>query len=147
MSLKGFNVAVVDVDEANGEAVASAIRPNSTFIKASVDNYDQQAAACRAAFERWGRLDVVLLNAGIVEKYSLYQLDRRRSKVLPPKPDLACTDVCYKAVVYGTYLAIHFMRQNPSPGGQIIATSSAWGWHGCATSPEYSGAKAAVSHM
>ena len=63
---------------------------------------------------------------------------------IPPAPKLHCTDVDYKGVIYGTQLAIHFMRQNPTPGGQIIATSSLSGVHPLCSLPEYSGAKAAV---
>jgi hypothetical protein len=57
---------------------------------------------------------------------------------------LACTDVDYKGVVYGTQLAIHFMRQNHIPGGKIIATASVAGVYPHETYPEYNGAKAAV---
>lgn len=46
---------------------------------------------------------------------------------IPPKPDLLCTDVDYKGVVYGTQLAIHFMRKNKTPGGKIVATASVAG--------------------
>lgn len=35
-----------------------------------------------------------------------------------------CTDVDYKGVVYGTQLAIHFMRKNQVPGGKIVVTAS-----------------------
>jgi NAD(P)-dependent dehydrogenase (short-subunit alcohol dehydrogenase family) len=63
---------------------------------------------------------------------------------LPPKPDLSTTDVDYKGVVYGTQLAVHFMRQNPTPGGAIMATASVCGYHPIESLPEYSGAKAAV---
>jgi NAD(P)-dependent dehydrogenase (short-subunit alcohol dehydrogenase family) len=50
----------------------------------------------------------------------------------------------YKALVYGTQLAIHFMRRDTTPGGVIIATSSIVGVHPHSTYPEHSGAKAAV---
>jgi short-subunit dehydrogenase len=63
---------------------------------------------------------------------------------IPPAPDLSCTDVDYKGVIYGTQLAIHFMRKNNPPGGSIVATSSICGVHPIESLPEYSGAKAAV---
>lgn len=63
---------------------------------------------------------------------------------IPPAPNLACTDVDYKGVVYGTQLSIHFMRKNPVPGGKIIATASVAGLYPHETYPEYDGAKAAV---
>lgn len=63
---------------------------------------------------------------------------------IPPKPDLLCTDVDYKGVVYGTQLAIHFMRKNQTPGGSIVVTASAAAVTPHETYPEYDGAKAAV---
>lgn len=63
---------------------------------------------------------------------------------IPPKPDLLCTDVDYKGVVYGTQLAIHFFRKNKVAGGKIIATASIAGIVPHETFPEYDGAKAAV---
>jgi len=55
-----------------------------------------------------------------------------------------CTDVDYKGVVYGTQLAIHFMRKNKTPGGVITTTVSAAALYPHETYPEYDGAKAAV---
>jgi hypothetical protein len=63
---------------------------------------------------------------------------------LPPAPDLSCTDIDYKGVVYGTQLAIHFMRKNSPPGGYIVTTASIAAVHPHETYPEYDGAKAAV---
>jgi NAD(P)-dependent dehydrogenase (short-subunit alcohol dehydrogenase family) len=60
-------------------------------------------------------------------------------------PNTACTDVDYKAIIYGVQLATHFMRKNRTPGGQIIATASVAGVHPHPTYPEYCGAKAAVT--
>ena len=63
---------------------------------------------------------------------------------IPPAPDLSTTDVDFKGVVYGTQLAIHFMRKNSTPGGKIVATASVAGIVPHETYPEYDGAKAAV---
>jgi NAD(P)-dependent dehydrogenase (short-subunit alcohol dehydrogenase family) len=47
--------------------------------------------------------------------------------------------------VYGTQLAIHFMRKNKVPGGRIVATASVAAIYPHPSYPEYNGAKAAVS--
>ena len=46
--------------------------------------------------------------------------------------------------MYGTQLAIHFMRKNKTPGGCIVATASIAAMHPHPSYPEYNGAKAAV---
>lgn len=97
-------------------------------------------------WEKWGRIDVVAANAGIVDQSSLYISSYRKEAVenIPPEPDLSCTDVDYKGVIYGTQLATHFMRHNPTPGGKIIVTGSIGAIFPHRTYPEYCGAKAAV---
>lgn len=46
--------------------------------------------------------------------------------------------------MYGTQLAIHFMRKNKIPGGKIVATGSVAAIVPHEAYPEYAGAKAAV---
>lgn len=77
---------------------------------------------------------------------SLYNLDKRPEPIgsLPPPPDLQCTELNYKAPIYSTTLATHFMRHNPVPGGKIIMTSSTIGTYPCPILPEYSCTKAAT---
>ena len=75
--------------------------------------------------------------------------ERERTEIeeryrIPPAPNLLCTDIDYKGVIYGTQLAIHFMRKNATPGGKIVATASVAGIYPHETYPEYNGAKAAV---
>jgi NADP-dependent 3-hydroxy acid dehydrogenase YdfG len=47
-------------------------------------------------------------------------------------------------VIYGTQLAIHFMRENKIPGGKIVATASVAAIVPHESYLEYAGAKAAV---
>lgn len=79
-----------------------------------------------------------------MEKSSIYLLRGRNLTGLPPELDFLCTDICFKGVMMGTYLSIHFMRQNRSPGGQMICTLSTVGHYGQPVAPEYCGAKAGV---
>ena len=117
---QGWNVACFDVNEAAGQKVVAELGDQAIFIKAL-----------------WA-------NAGVVDRSSIYILNHRGSKEIPPAPDVATTMIDYVGVVYGTQLAIHFMRQNPTPGGQIVATASIAGIHPHSTYPEYCGAKAGV---
>jgi len=119
------------------------------FVHCDVRSFTSQKDLFRQVWIKWKRLDVVIANAGCVDRKSVYNFDRRNVTVedLPPKPDLSCTDIDFKGVVYGTTLATHFMRHNPQgKGGQIIVTGSMIGIYPCATFPEYCAAKAA-SHQ
>ncbi|KAL1963866.1 hypothetical protein VTN77DRAFT_7672 [Rasamsonia byssochlamydoides] len=73
--------------------------------------------------------------------------DRRGKGVdeIPPEPNLFCTDVDYKGVIYRVVLATHFTRHNrPQPGGKIVVTASIGGIFPHRSYPEYCGAKAAA---
>lgn len=120
---------------------------SAMFVQCDVSSYDSQAAMFQEVWKRWLRLDVLIANAGRVDGDSKYNFDRRDASVddLPPMPDTSCTDTDFKGAVYGTSLATHFMRHNPSgKGGKIIVTGSMIGIYPCATFPEYCAAKAAV---
>lgn len=142
---QGWNVGCIDVNESTGQKLAAELGERAFFVKCDVAKYDDQATAFSEVWNKWGRLDAVLMNAGIVDRSSIYILNHRGSKEIPPAPDISTTNVDYLGVVYGTQLAIHFMRQNSAPGGQIVATASIAAVHPHASYPEYCGAKAAVS--
>ncbi|OAA61935.1 NAD(P)-binding domain protein [Niveomyces insectorum RCEF 264] len=147
---KGWRLALLDVNDTVGQELATKLGPNTFFVHCDVADYASQAAAFTAVWQRWGRLDALLANAGIVERSSVYILRHRGRPVddVPPAPDLACTDIDWKGVLYGVQLAIHFMRHNAhrpgGPGGKIVVTASNAGLHPHPTYPEYNGAKAAV---
>ncbi|KAF2741428.1 15-hydroxyprostaglandin dehydrogenase [Polyplosphaeria fusca] len=114
----GWKVAIADIQE--NQAFQKELGDASSFYKCNVADYDSQAKMFQQVWDTYGRIDALCANAGIVDKSSIYILDHRNSEVIPPKPDLLCTDVDYKGVVYGTQLAIHFMRKNKEPGGKIV---------------------------
>lgn len=134
--------------EAGEELVKSLGDDNALFFQTKLEDYQSQAAMYQGVYRAWGRIDAVCANAGIVDKTSVYNFSGHGKDVndLPAEPDLSCTDIDYKGVVYGTVLATHFMRHNkPHPGGKIIITGSIAAIFPHQAYPEYCGAKAAVN--
>jgi NAD(P)-dependent dehydrogenase (short-subunit alcohol dehydrogenase family) len=78
---KGWLVACLDLQRSAGEALASSLGPNAHFWEANVADYDSQARVFQAVFDKWGRIDALLANAGIVDKSSIYILNYRDSDV------------------------------------------------------------------
>ncbi|CAK7217701.1 hypothetical protein SCUCBS95973_003234 [Sporothrix curviconia] len=147
---QGWRLALWDVNTKVGEELARELGPNTFFVQCDVSSYDSQARAYLATWQKFGRIDALLANAGIVERSSIFIFKYRSNKVedVPPAPNLACTDVDWKGVLYGVQLAIHFMRHNPGkPGGKIVVTASNAAIHPHASYPEYNGAKAAVVQL
>ncbi|KAH8676122.1 hypothetical protein BX600DRAFT_546815 [Xylariales sp. PMI_506] len=145
---RGYYVGIAGRNVEKGEELASSLDPTgntAVFVRCDVSSYESQSTLFQTIWEKWQRINVLIANAGTVDAFSPYSLTRRSEPVtsLPPAPDLACTETNYKGPIYGTVLATHFMRHNPTPGGKIIITSSTMAVQPCATFPEYSCTKAA----
>ncbi|KAK3717075.1 hypothetical protein LTR37_006130 [Vermiconidia calcicola] len=138
----GWQVAMADIQE--NKRLSDELGSKAKFYNTNVADYNSQAKTFDQVFKDYNRLDALCANAGIVDRGSPYILGHRNSDEIPPAPDLLCTDVDWKGVVYGTQLAVHFMRKNKKPGGAIVATASIAAVHPHPTYPEYNGAKAAV---
>ncbi|KXJ89153.1 hypothetical protein Micbo1qcDRAFT_206722 [Microdochium bolleyi] len=150
---KGWKIAMFDINEKVGHELVDELGPTTSFHKVDVSSYDSQAAGFLAVFKQHGRIDALLANAGIVDRSSIYILGHRSNAVedIPPAPSTLCTDVDFKGVLYGTQLAVHFMRHNPAdaaPGaagrGKIVCTASVAGIIPHPSYPEYNGAKGGV---
>lgn len=143
---RGWKVACVGRRKEPGEELVKNLGENARFFQADVGNYQSQAKMFQEVYRTWGRIDALCANAGIVDKSSVYLVNWRGKDVddIPPEPDLECTDIDYKGVVYGTVLATHFMRHNKPAGGKIVVTGSIGGVFPHRTYPEYCGTKAAV---
>ena len=62
---EGAQVAVLDVDEANGGRVAGAIGARARFVRCDVTNKADLDAAVAATERAFGRLDILVNNAGV----------------------------------------------------------------------------------
>jgi len=140
LALQGAAVAVVDMNEAQGQAVAQAIIQNggrAVFIRCDVS----QAADCQRAVqetvEQLGGLHILFNNAGII---------RRADVVGTTEADWdRVMDVNVKSIfLFGKY-AVPIMAQ--AGGGVIINTASGWGLKGGRNAVSYCASKGAVVNM
>ena len=77
---KGWYVACLDLQRGPCEALAKTLGPKAAFYEANVADYDSQARAFDSVFKKWGRIDALLANAGIVDKSSIYILSFKNSE-------------------------------------------------------------------
>ncbi|WP_020650925.1 glucose 1-dehydrogenase [Solimonas variicoloris] len=130
---EGARVLLTDVDRAAGEAEARRLGARARFRVQDVTDAAQWAATLDAAFAEWGRLDVLVNNAGIagiadVERISLADWQRT-------------LDINLSGVFLGTQAAIARMKAG---GGSIVNIASIEGLIGEPLIPAYNASKGGV---
>ncbi|KAG8164244.1 hypothetical protein KVR01_006162 [Diaporthe batatas] len=147
---QGNNVAVFDVNLEVGKQVVSSVaqshpKAKILFKKCDVSSWQNQAEAFKDVYSEFGRVDIVMANAGISEQGGSAMASIEEDE--PKEPNLKIMDVDLTGVIYTVKLAIHYMNKNASAGpsrGSIICTASNAGLYPFPVSPLYAAAKAGV---
>lgn len=134
----GASVAITDMLEAQGEALAAEIGKAAIFLKHDVTSEPDWERVVGETVSRFGGLDILVNNAGvwsrgIIEETSVEEFDR------------ICA-VNLKGVFLGTKHGIAAMKNRPADvdSASIVNLSSTAGLVGSATSPVYSMTKGGV---
>ncbi|WP_458129948.1 SDR family NAD(P)-dependent oxidoreductase [Pseudomonas sp. Z2-11] len=132
----GARVVILDLDESAARDAASALGDNHLGLAANVADEAQVQRAVARAIEHFGRIDILINNAGITQP--LKTLDIRASdydKVL---------DVSLRGTLLMSQAVIPLMREQQ--GGSIVCMSSVSAQRGGGIfgGPHYSAAKAGV---
>ena len=134
---EGAKVVIGDIDEARGNALASELGDDAVFQVLDVTSESAWDAAVEVATSRWGRLDIVVNNAGM-----------SGAKGRPVVEDVVLDDwndvfaVNSTGVMLGTRAGIAEMRK--IGGGSIINVSSIFGIVGSRAGAAYHASKGAA---
>ncbi|MBM7620712.1 3-oxoacyl-[acyl-carrier protein] reductase [Bacillus tianshenii] len=136
---EGAKVAMVDYDAVAGEKRVSELQAEgeATFYQVDVSNQAQVVEMVRMVKERFGKIDILINNAGITKDNMLLKMSNEDfQKVM----DINVNGVfnCTQAVVP------HMLEQGQ---GKIINTSSVSGVYGNVGQTNYAASKAAVVGM
>lgn len=134
---EGAKVVIGDVLEAEGKQVEAAINETGgecIFVPLDVTDEAQWQQAVAATVARFGKLDILINNAGIYRT--------RRVEDTPSEEWDQVLAINGKGVFLGTKAAIPEMRK--AGGGSIINLSSVAGLVGSADSAAYNASKGAV---
>lgn len=135
---EGAKVVICDVRDEEGDALAKKIVDRggeAAFVHLDVTSESDWAAAVSEAVERYGKLDVLVNNAGVSARGSIEETS--------PDDWDRVMDINAKGVFLGTRSAIPEMRK--AGGGSIINISSQLGLVGMGeSSPQYQASKGAV---
>jgi 2-dehydro-3-deoxy-L-rhamnonate dehydrogenase (NAD+) len=135
LAADGARVALLDLDGAAAEAAAKKIGGGAIAIAADVTKGADIDSAVRRVIDAWGRLDVLVNNAGITGRsFPIWELsDEDWRRVIDA--DLTSVFLCCRA-------AVKVMLRQGS--GRIINIASIAGKEGNPTLVPYSAAKAGV---
>lgn len=134
---EGAKVLLTDVDAAAGEAEAKRLGANAVFLKQDVTNLAQWKEVLDAAVAKWGRLDVLVNNAGIAGLHDVETISQEHWQ--------KTIDINLTAVFQGTQAAIERMKgQKGGAGSSVINIASIEGLIGEPLIPAYNASKAGV---
>jgi NAD(P)-dependent dehydrogenase (short-subunit alcohol dehydrogenase family) len=137
---EGAKVVIADLLEKEGGAVAASIVSaggEAMFLRMDVSGEEQWREAVRASVKRYGRLDLLVNNAGI-------------SGALPDRMSTEYFDKLMAINVRGTFLGMKYAipEMQKAGGGAIVNLSSISGFVGQEfVHMGYNGAKAAIRMM
>lgn len=134
----GAKIAIADVLEDQGKALAAEIGEAALFVSCDVTSEDSIEAAFAATAARFGQLDIAFLNAGGGGTASpIAQMDAAgwdSAMALMPR-----------ATMFGMKYALPHLRA--AGGGSIVATASIAGMRPGISAAAYSVAKAAILQL
>lgn len=74
---RGWKVAIADINE--NKTFAEELADGASFHKCNVADYDSQADMFQNVWNKYGRIDALCANAGIVDRSSIFIFDHRGS--------------------------------------------------------------------
>ncbi|SDN75892.1 SDR family NAD(P)-dependent oxidoreductase [Streptomyces wuyuanensis] len=114
----------------------SAAHASIETIRCDVTDEDAPEAIVRTAVDRWGRLDVLVNNAGILTMMPLREVTSDRVK------QVFATNVVAPSLLAGA--ALPYLQES---GGSIVNISSTFGHRPVAVASHYGASKAAIEHL
>jgi 3(or 17)beta-hydroxysteroid dehydrogenase len=136
LAREGAKVVITDVQEDLGRRVAAEI-PGALFLKHDVRSEDDWKAAVAKTIEAFGKLDVLVNNAGVVRFGTV--------------EDLSYADYKFQVEIMldGTFLGCKYAipHMTKGGGGSIVNMASVGGIVGVSVIPAYAGAKGGIIAM
>jgi len=136
LAREGAKIVITDVQEELGRSVAAQI-PDALFLKHDVRDEGRWAEVVAATLARFGRLDVLVNNAGLVRFANVEVMSYADFKLQ--------TEVMLDGTFLGCKAAIPHMTKGG--GGSIINMSSVAALKGIGVLPAYSAAKGGIIAM
>lgn len=133
----GYTVTVADIDHEQARRAAEELGPQALAVRCDVRSTESVDAAVRSAHERWGRLDALVNNAGVIDPQPLaHASDESWQTLLDVHLEGArrCCRAAYPALT-------------GAPGAAVVNLTSVAAHVGIAGRASYGTAKAALEGL
>lgn len=132
---EGAKVIIWDLDETRGNALAKEL--GATFAKVNTANYEEIEIAAKNVNDKFGRIDILINNAGITRDSTLKKMTLQQWQQV--------IDVNLSGVFYCTKIISEYMVANN--WGRIVNASSVVGLYGNFGQTNYVATKAGIIGM
>ena len=132
---EGAKVAVTGRNESTLATAATAIGQDAIAIKADVLDLKSIDTAYQQAFDKFGKFDVLVVNAGVFKGVPLADFTEELFDEI--------VDINYKGAFFSVQKALPFLND----GASVVITSSVVNVTGMATASAYASTKAAVRSL
>ncbi|MEC9199731.1 MAG: SDR family NAD(P)-dependent oxidoreductase [Pseudomonadota bacterium] len=132
----GATVAILDLDESAAKAAAADIGAQHVGLTCDVTDKAACEAAAAALLDQWGRIDVLVNNAGITQPLKSLQIE--------PQNYDAVMDVSLRGTLYMSQACVPAMQKQKSGSVVNLSSVSAQRGGGIFGGPHYSAAKAGI---
>lgn len=131
---EGAAVVIADVDEERGTEVSEEL--DCEFVQTDVTEYDQVEELVESTVEKYGRLDVMVNNAGIGSETSITEMELEEwNRVV---------QIDLTGVMHGMKAALPHLEESD---GCVVNTASIYGLVGGKGAASYSAAKGGVVNL
>lgn len=133
---QGATVAILDLNEAQAKEAAASLGAGHVGLACNVTDRATCEAAIKALLDQWGRIDVLVNNAGITQPLKIMEIAAENYD--------AVLDVNLRGTLYMSQAVIPAMRAQKSGSIVNLSSVSAQRGGGIFGGPHYSAAKAGV---
>ncbi|MGN6210989.1 SDR family NAD(P)-dependent oxidoreductase [Parafilimonas sp.] len=135
-----YNVVLIDIDEAKGKKAEEKIRSlgvDAIFCKCDISNKEEVQQAAQQAKERFGRVDVLINNAGLEVRGSILQCTE--------DDWVRLYDINLKGIYYMSNAFVPAMVEQKK--GAVVNTGSILGYRTVPERAAYSSSKGAIDTL
>ncbi|KAF1996666.1 NAD(P)-binding protein [Amniculicola lignicola CBS 123094] len=136
----GSKVVFGDISDEPAQLLQSQLGTSVRYVHCDTSSYSDQLALFTTAQSAFGRVDVVVANAGMAVHKNIFDPDSDISI----EPTMKEVDVNLKGSIFTARIGMHYLRKNGLDGGDVVLVSSIAGFKESGGLPTYTASKHGV---